>query len=367
MRTARNTWDNGVLTVAFENGGLKVTDKKTGKIYQNQLTFEDCGDVGDGWNYVKPTGDAEFSTFSGCPGFAVLSDGPFAAVLELTHKLELPGNYNPTDKIRSGDRKTLELRTTVTILKGSDTVSFKTDVENDIEDHRLRVLFPTGFDSKEFYTQTPFDMQKWDVKKENNDKSGEIETNVNPTQGTVFIEDGKNAFALYTKGLYEVEVTESDRTVALTLFRAFPNEVAQPKAVMGQMQTEMTFEYAAAFSGALIPAKALQNSVAYKSGMRTFETGSHKGELKLEQSFFSLESVSSVVSALQLKSENCGVLRIFNPGEQTDKAVFALAKPITKAAETDFLGNEKSVLMVKDGKVLLSLKPHEIKTVEFVF
>ncbi|HNX15359.1 MAG TPA: glycoside hydrolase family 38 C-terminal domain-containing protein [Oscillospiraceae bacterium] len=367
MRITRNSWDNGVLIVAFENGGLKVTDKKTGKIYQNLLTFEDCGDVGDGWNYVKPTGDSEFSTFGSCSGFAVLSDGPFAAVLELTHKLELPESYNPTDKTRACDRKTFELRTTVTILKGAETISFKTTVENDIEDHRLRVLFPTGFDSKEFYTQTPFDMQKWDVKKANNDKSGEIETNVNPTQGTVFIKDGKNAFALYTKGLYEVEVAESDRTVALTLFRAFPNEVAQPKATMGQMQTEMTFEYAAAFSSALTPENALQNSIAYKSGLRTFETGCHTGNLKSEQSFFALDSANSVVSALQLKPENCGVLRIFNPGEQTDKAVFSLAKPVVKAAETDFPGNVKSALTVKDGRVLLSLKPHEIKTVEFMF
>ncbi len=367
MRTARNTWDNGVLTVAFENGGLKVTDKKTGKVYQNQLTFEDCGDVGDGWNYIKPTGDAEFSTFGGCSGFAVRSDGPYAAVFELTHKLELPEKYHPTDKTRAYDRKTLELRTTATILKGAETISFKTVVDNHIEDHRLRVLFPTGFDSKEFYTQTPFDMQKWDVKKANNDKSYEIETNVNPTQGTVFIEDGENAFALYTKGLYEVEVTESDRTIALTLFRAFPNEVAQPKATMGQMQTEMTFEYAAAFSDALTPANALQNSVAYKSGLRTFETGSHPGALKTEQSFFALESENCVVSSLQLKNEKQGLLRIFNPGEQTDSAVFALAKPIAKAAETDFLGNEKGVLTISDGKVLLSLRPHEIKTVEFTF
>ncbi|HPF57112.1 MAG TPA: glycoside hydrolase family 38 C-terminal domain-containing protein, partial [Clostridiales bacterium] len=156
MRVARNVWDNGAITVAFENGGLKVTDQKTGKVYQNLLTFEDCGDVGDGWNYVKPTGDSEFLTFGNAAEFAVRSDGPFAAVLELTHRLELPENYDPTDKTRSKERKTLELRTTVTILKGSKTISFKTAVKNEIEDHRLRVLFPTGYESKEFYTQTPF-------------------------------------------------------------------------------------------------------------------------------------------------------------------------------------------------------------------
>lgn len=366
MRVARNSWDNGVLIVAFENGGLTVADKKTGKVYQNQLTFEDCGDVGDGWNYVKPTGDMEFSILGCCAGFAVLSDGPFAAVLELTHKLGLPEKYDPADKTRSTERKTLELRTTATVLKGSETISFKTTADNKIKDHRLRVLFPTGFESGEFYTQTPFDMQRWDVKKANNDKSAEIETNVNPTQGAVFLEDGENAFALYTKGLYEVEITESDRTAALTLFRAFPNEICKPRADMGQMQAEMAFEYAAAFSNALTPAKALQNGVAYKSGLRAFETGVHAGVLKAEQSFFALESESCAVSALALKSENCGVLRVYNPSGQTDNAVFTL-KPIIKAAETDFLGNKKAELTVQDGRVLLSLRPHEIKTVEFAY
>ena len=65
MMTNYNQADNGKLIVTVnETGTVDVCDKKTGKIYKDILIFEDCGDFGDGWNYVKPFYDSRQHTGS---------------------------------------------------------------------------------------------------------------------------------------------------------------------------------------------------------------------------------------------------------------------------------------------------------------
>ena len=102
MRIARNKWDNGLLLLEVAgNGTLMVTNKKTGRKYENILTFEDCADIGDGWNFVNPVNNDEYLSVCGECDFAIKSDGPFAVVLELTRRMMLPNSTVPNNNRRN--------------------------------------------------------------------------------------------------------------------------------------------------------------------------------------------------------------------------------------------------------------------------
>lgn len=332
FRTARNVWDNGVLKVTVkDNGTLLVKNKRTGKEYDNVLAFEDCADVGDGWNYVKPAADSEYISLCGDCDFSVESDGPLAAVLKVTRRIKLPRNAAGSVR-RSADRDFFEVISCITIIKDSTVLDIRTEVDNKHNHHRLRVLFPTGMSSKEFYTHTPFDMQRWSVEKSDWSTHSEIETNVNPTQGVVFISDGQDSFGLYSKGLYEVEVTENDCTVALTLFRSFPHEVGQVIPEWGLANMKMIFEYAADFGVEGTPASALAEGMKWKIGLRSSNETKHGGSLPGESSLVKFDCGLSIISSMCYTkidgtTREALVIRMYNPSDEreTVKAKFPSA------------------------------------------
>ena len=365
MRTGRNSWDNGVLLLeANQNSTLTVTDKRTGKHYCDLLTYEDCGDVGDGWNYVKPTFDSEYLSTCSNSSLAVKSDGPHALVLELTGRFILP--KSGSGHHRDAASETLTIVTTVTMVKDSDLLDITTQVDNTAYNHRLRVLFPTGMNCDTFFTQTPFDMQEWPVKKPDWSTYREVETNVNPIQGTLFMQDGVDCFELYTKGLYEVEVCECDRTVALTLFRAFPNEVAQKQADAGRMQREMTFEYAVGFGRSATPARALIGANHWKLGTKDCETGKHPGTLPTSLSFMTLDTQNAVLSALYDQNGQT-VLRLYNPSDAADSVTVSFRRAVKGACLTDFLGGKAAAVNRIEGGVQFTLSPRQITTLTINF
>lgn len=366
MRVAPACWDNGPLLVDATGGGLRLTNKETGKVYSNLLTFEDCGDIGEGWNYVKPPLDSEVLGSNG--QLSVLSDGPMSAVLQWVHTMTLPAKVTNGSR-RNSEPKTLVLTTTAIVIKDNPRIEFKTEVTNQVEDHRLRVLFPTGFTAKHFYTQTPFDMQVWPVKKADWSSAKETETHVNPMQGSLYIADGDDCVELYSKGLYEVEAREQDCTLALTLFRAFPIEVEQPHSDMGRMLRSMTFEYAIRIGSRRAPADAARESATWQLGLRSVETGVHPGKAPASLSFVSIKAKTSLLAALtdERAAEHTATLRLYNPADSSDKATLQLVCAISAAEVVDFNGNKITGLPVEDNRFSVTLHPHQIVTVRIRF
>lgn len=362
MRTSLNTWDNGKLNIEVaQNGTLTVINKRTAKTYYNVLSFEDCADLGEGWTYVKPQCDSEYLSICGESDVSVESDGPFAAVLKITRRMTLPKNIKGTH--RSKERDILEIVSIITLLKGSSILSIKTEVDNHLTDHRLRVLFPTGLDAKYFYTSTPYDMQKWDVKKADWSTFKEAETFVNPSQGCTLVTDGKNSVEVYSKGLYELEVSEINRTIALTLFRSFNNEFAQISSELGVMKRSMKFEYAVSFNEGRKPYEALRSSLKWKKSSIPFRTTLHKGALPSSMSFVSIYCNSTVLSAMYKDNSSNIIVRLYNPSDESDDGCVELPCNISKAEYVNFEGRTLGEVKIKDNKAFIGIAPRKIITV----
>jgi alpha-mannosidase/mannosylglycerate hydrolase len=139
------------------------------------------------------------------------------------------------------------------------------------------------------------------------------------------LQDETDGFALYNKGLYEIEITEdSSRTAALTLFRSFRNEVGQDHGDLSFMKMEMAFEYALDLRRSGSSAgEFLVAGEAWRSGVNSMCTDHHNGELSTEASFLNIDIPGVVLSAFKTGRDGMKVIRMYNC---TDKAAAGVVK-----------------------------------------
>ena len=259
MQTAPLCFDNGPLTVRFcPDGTLCVTDKATGLIYEKLLQLQDGGDVGDGYRYVAPEQDAVACGTNAA--LSVTADGPLAA--EVRIETTVAG---------------VTVRQTVVIRRNSRQVDVCADLDNTKENHRLRVLMPLPFAVKEFVTRLPYDMAVWPVRTPHNAGMADRDTGVNPAQGAVLLRHGPAAFAVYTQGLYEVEM--KPELLYLTLMRSVTGEVGLLRGEYASMLRPLHLEYALDFTADLTPAAAYRRSDLFQNGLYSYACAAHDGPL----------------------------------------------------------------------------------------
>jgi len=370
MRTGCRTWENEYLRVSVENNGtLKVLNKATGKEYADLMIFEDCADIGDGWNYRKPLKDSEFISIGGKFDFSVEHDGPLYAQWKIITYMNLPAGMNVNGNERAEELKEFRITTYICMKKGSPRLEFKSCIDNNIGEHRVRVLFPSFIYTDKFFTSTPFCIQERNIKKPDWSSYVEAETGVYPNQGVVMLKDANDSFSLFNKGLYEVEVTEDEsRTVALTLFRSFRNEVGRDSGEMSFMYRSMVFEYAVEFNSSKVSSGDIMVSgESWRTGIKALCTDTHKGCLPGELSFLNINIPGAVFSSFRncmggmkaVRLYNCmneavsGSITVFRAPEK----VFLLNLNDEVIGETGFEGNE----------VHVNMKPAQILTLGLLY
>lgn len=364
---AHNTIYNGPLLVRVQNGALTVTDKRTGRVYENLLTFEDCGDVGEGWNYRKPAYDRV--VYSGPCQVSVESDGPLAAVLRLTHTLRLPAKAGQSLAGRSEAETEQQVTTFVTVAKGDPCLHFSTQMDNHVENHRLRVLFPTGYHTNSFFTKLPFDMQRWPIAHEDSSQSREPDTLVHPSQGITYLQDeqdARNALGVYTRGLYEVEVTDNEeRAVALTLMRAAQSETGTLTPSGIQMQRQLCFQYGLRFGDESPLQALLHGEQARASLLSRYFTPRSGGELEPSAALLTLQCSHQALSTVVQQEQEPGALtvRLYDVSGAQEEAVLRLPVDAKEAWLVNLKGDHLAPLAVENGGVTVPCRPHAITTV----
>ena len=124
---------------ASPDGTVTVLDKDSGSRYTGWHRLEDEADMGDLYNFCPVEGLAGWRGERAA--VKVLRSGPLVYELELTVRAEriagLDGEARPLQ-----ERGSVDVTTTVRLVDGAERVEFRTVVENQASDHRLRVVFP---------------------------------------------------------------------------------------------------------------------------------------------------------------------------------------------------------------------------------
>ncbi len=359
------TFDNGPLEVTVcPNGTLQVRVKETGRTYRDLLTFEDCGDVGDGWNYLPPAFDSRILS-SACPAdISVEKDTAFVTVLKIVSRMRIPAAAEGGK--RTEERKDLFVESRITLKKGDTRIDVETRVDNGCKNHRLRAMFPTNLNCTTFRTAIPFDFYAWPVAKRDNTFTKEYDSGVNPNQGAMALREGKDVFALYDLGQYECAVADdAERTAYLTLFRSFTNEVGSFfHEGLGNQLGPQTFRYAMDFLTGTEDFEILRRAEAFRLGLSALRTGIHGGALPACLQGVRVEG-KAVLSFLACR-DGVNTLRLFDvSGGERGKVAFF--RPVKRAFAADLLGNRLAELRVEDGKICYELSDRQILTIDFEF
>lgn len=126
---------------AASDGTLVIDDLRCGRRFEGLHALEDESDMGDLYNFC-PVPQAQLWRTPGA-STRILSDGPLLWELEIVYRGDLPRGLG-TDLRPRLDTVQLSLTTVVRLVRGHDRVEFETTIDNQAEDHRLRVVFPIG-------------------------------------------------------------------------------------------------------------------------------------------------------------------------------------------------------------------------------
>lgn len=215
--------ENERYRVWVAEGEIHLFDRRLGKEFTNVLGFENDGDAGDNYDHCPPEQDW-------C--LALDLAGAEVTVTELPHSatLRLEGEWRvPSDlahRARQEADRALPFSLTLTLEEGVDVIGLHVAVDNQSQNHRLRLLVNARIASRFSRAGTQF----YEVERETEPKElaiwreqGFVEepTTTEPLLNHVSLIGERYYASVFTHGCKEYQVVgEAFDRLAITLFRA---------------------------------------------------------------------------------------------------------------------------------------------------
>jgi len=378
--TAPGVMENAFLRVSLNGDGtFDLLDKVTNRLYPGQLSFEDTGDVGTYWVHEKPRLNRTYFS-QGCHVQSWFEEeGPLSTTLVSEITMNLPARALKDKSARSEESRALTLRSHITLRKGARTVEVSVCFDNNVEDHRLRVFFPSGLTTATHsYAEGHFCVDKRPIApREKVLDDGRFWEGMQtlPMQSFVDVFDGEYGFAVLNDGLCEFEVLDNpQRTVAVTFLRAVRNWICSgnsrgadfPKQKGGQCQGVQSFRFA------LYPHKGNWNAASvyteaqrFNIPVRPIQCGCGRGNtLSMNESLFALEPRELALSTIKQEEDGEAlVVRIFNPTDSLVAGTMYLKKPLSKAELVNLNEDSLGELAIEGNTVAFEAGPNKIVTV----
>ncbi|MDR0932947.1 MAG: hypothetical protein LBM70_08025 [Victivallales bacterium] len=338
--TGRKSAANGRIELSVNaDGSFNIVDLKTKRTYAGINAMILDREIGDGWNHVKPQGASTLVSGT-ATSISVRSDGPARTVFEIVTCYELPREIEFRGTLgqayggifESEDTAVLSLTSTVTLDKDGDMVKVKTVIDNNIKDYRLRLVIPTGVTGKYFAYQNFAFIEREPGRATGKDSRNYMESE--PLEknfsGIVGKRDAKAGLAFIARyGLHEVSAAPTgDGELYVTLLRAFRRTVATNGEVEGQLQRQLTYEYAF---------KLMDENVRYSDLWRTAQEYRAKLPSHMVPGLGGKKNVGwirifgdlalAALKPAQSAMDKTVILRFINLSDKPGKAVVELTRP----------------------------------------
>jgi len=379
--------ENEFLRVEFlTNGSLNLTHKKTGIVYSNLHYLEDAGDVGNYWAYYPPYHNQIHTTQAHSARIWSEECGPLSATIAVEYKMELPKGAEESDYgvrgggKRSDDTDILKVISRFTLRKGSERLEVTTNVRNNVQNHRLRVAFPTGIKTEYSDAAGHFTVDRRDkINQQAKDGSYWPEMQTLPMQSFVDVSDGEKGLALLNSSLTEYELANDENTTLyLTLFRAMGNMIVTWWEAVGraedqkgsQLLRDMEFRYAIyPHEGDWQQGGVYRQAEMHNAPVKSWQLcGGGEGDLPLHKSFCEISNPHMVLSALKESEDRQSViLRLYNTTSETQRGEFSLGFNVKSAWRCN-LNEERvdEIPVIENSRIMFEADKGEIVTVEVI-
>ncbi|WP_321385599.1 glycoside hydrolase family 38 C-terminal domain-containing protein [uncultured Enterococcus sp.] len=359
-----------VKVVVTENGSLSISDKQTGKTLENLLVFEDVGDIANEYIFKQPEGDQAILSTAFPHSIEILENTEIVGRILLTQTLEVPKSadnlleeeqkavidFRYRKAQRSKELVTFTIQTIITLDRQNKHVAFETTIDNQVKDHRLRALFPTGI-----HVDTHEADSIYEAVTRPNQVSSHWENPTNPQHQHAFanLHDDSFGVTISNFGLNEYEII--DDTIALTLIRCtgelgdwgwFPTPEAQ-------CQGQHTFTYGIECHGAQKTRyQTYKHAQSLQVPFITKQLEHQTGTLAATHQFLAVDGEAFSVTALKRrKADNQLILRGYSLSSDPSDLVI----------QKDNCGLELLNLLEEQQEqgIAEQLQPYEIRTVGF--
>ncbi|MCC4784287.1 alpha-mannosidase [Vibrio splendidus] len=329
-----------------DNGTLTIFDKETEQVFDQVLRLEDGSDDGDEYDY-SPSRQEWLLYSDEFPVETSIDHQGFQSVANIAFRMNVPVNLAEREE-HTGQNGFVEAQCQVVLKQGSRRIEVRMELDNQADDHRVRVLVPTPFVSETVVADNQFGcitrptndpaMAVWEE-----EKWKEAPVPVYQLMNFAALENGKAGMAIMSNGLREFEVIasqgdENRDTFALTLFRGIgvlgkeelllrpgrPSGIKIPtpdSQVRGKLVCEFTL---CGFSGnhidANIMAQARDNVTQFecynKIPYNAMKLNVGEQNLPMSFSLLSKQQSGAVLSVLKkAEDEDALIMRVYNPAE----------------------------------------------------
>jgi len=373
-----------IVEVDELTGRLTITDKKRGARFEGVNRFVSGGDRGDEYNYCPPQDDRLIEEPSPPPRITLVEKGPVRYTFEIEALYHLPAGLTPERDGRSDEIIEMPIKSRVSLSPRLRRIDIQTEVLNRARNHRLRVHFPTPFQTESAFAEGHFEVVERPLGLPT-ETEGWIEKPMptHPQRTFVDVNDGKVGLMVANRGLPEYEVMSRlpGSTIALTLLRCVGwlsrDDLTTRRGHAGPAletpEAQCQGRYIFAYS--LIPhaggwQRAYREAHAFAAPLRAIPTGVHEGVLPPEQGFVDIEPESLVISAIKMAQDPLGeslIVRFYNSEEKEVQGQLRLSIPFTKAMLVNLNEEEISEIPIdEEGGITLPVRGKEIVTVEFL-
>ncbi len=374
-----------LIEVDPKYGTFSLTDKRTETKYTGLNKFVDGGDRGDTYNYCEPEQD-ELISLPIEVKIQLLKQDAVQQVLEIHQHYLLPVSLADDRAKRSEETASLSIISRVNMFTAVPRIDIETNVDNKIEDHRLRVHFPLHSSSPLAHNETHFHVAKRPLPSLNPDLDTsdwkEQPMPTLPQRGWASLSDGQHGFMIANKGLPELEfISDGEKTsIALTLLRSVgwlsrdDIHCRQGRAGSLIMTPEAQCLEPYTFHYSIIPHEGDWQQVAplaeaFRAPLRAVSSDIQAGNLASKASLMHVEPASFVLSTVKQPQDTTGkglIVRGVNmsdepitvclrPGQVFEKAFFTNLNEVTK----------ESLEVALDGSVSFAVNGWQIVTVKF--
>jgi mannosylglycerate hydrolase len=262
--------------------------------------------------------------------------------------LRIPARADHLASRRSEETAALTILSEITLRWDSPEVEVNVSFDNRMEDHRLRVLFPTGLgEAARVDAGAHFWVERrpMRIRRVQDDLYYE-DMQTQPHQQFIDATDGARGLAFINDCLTEYEaLNDPERTVSLTLLRAVKNEICAeyrtvsefPRQKGGQCLGPHRFRYAVApHAGDWRAAGLARRAERFNAPALMVQTTAHMGDLPREMSFCALDSADLRLSALKPAADRPTVIaRIYNPTPAPADGTLRFFRPLRSAWRTN--------------------------------
>lgn len=376
--SGNNSAENGTIRLEVNSDGtFCVTDLRNNRKYDNQNNYFIDREIGDGWNHVRPIGNARICGTSNAQ-IRISCDSPSFAEFEITRTYDIPEELHFDGSIEeryhgiseSSQIKQLKIVSKVGIDSFSNQLHVHTAICNDISDYRLQLLVPSGIEGNYFANQMFYFKERpagrtTGKASQSLMESEVIEKNFNGIIGKSDI-NGGIAF-ISEAGLHEAGALDGmkDHPLVITLYRAFRRVFQTDGQIDGQLHKNLEFnyrlvcfdrkaDYAALHKLQLEQQTRFANYLVKSSAVLPEHTDCSWITLSENAAFSALKPAAD--------GSNSAILRFFNPSTSEIQSSVTLAFPAI--IEQCMLNETAETMIAKGNFATISVHPQEIVTLK---